>query len=100
MRMRLASSVSLVAPCRGNTVVVVVSTKNPEPRNPASSIQKAGCLDRDEDGEGDELLITIMLVSMMIMMLMLLLVHAQDNDGDDDRYGDNNDNDSVAPCCC
>ena len=49
------------------------------------------------------LLVTVMLVSMMIMMIlmvMLMLVHAQDNVGDDDNYGDNNGNDSVAPCCC
>ena len=39
----------------------------------------------------------------MLMMLMLycmmLIVYVEVYTGDDDTYGDNNDNDNVAPCC-
>ena len=113
VRMRLASSVSVVAPCRGgfadtNTVVFVVLTKNP-----ASSRFKAVFLKQAALTVLRimmmvlmimmlMLLITMMLVGMMIMMimmLMLLLAHAQDNDGDDDNSDDNKDNGNVAPCC-
>ena len=42
---------------------------------------------------------------LMILMLvcMMLIAFAEDNNGDDDAYGDNHDNDNVAPgcpCCC
>ena len=38
---------------------------------------------------------------MMMSMLscMMLIAYAEDNNGDEDTYGDNNDNDNVAPCC-
>ena len=38
-------------------------------------------------------------VVVFCMMLRMLIVYAKDNHGDDDTYGENNDNDNVAPWC-
>ena len=36
---------------------------------------------------------------MLMLFCMMLIAYAADNKCEYDAYGDNNDNDNVAPCC-